>query len=87
VTAKDIRGLHANQAILQGLKAGRKKGGKLPDDPKEREKQLKAEFKKALEETADAVGHEAATLRSQYLVPSLEDEFLKNGTIISLKKA
>ena len=57
------------------------KGGKLPEDKKEREKKLKAEFKEALEGTAEAVGHEPATLKSQYLVPGLEDEFLKDGTV------
>jgi len=79
VTAKDIRGLHANREMRERLTAERK--GKLPDDPKKREKQLKDEFKKALEGTAEAVGHEAATLRSQYLVPGLEEDFLKDGTV------
>lgn len=79
VTAKDIRGFHANSEMMDRLKAQRK--GKLPEDKKEREKQLKEEFKKALEETADAVGHEAATLRSQYLVPGLEEDYLDNGKV------
>lgn len=82
VTAKDIRGFHANNEMQTRLKAERKKGGALPEDKKKREKQLKEEFKTALEETAEAVGHEAATLRSQYLVPGLEDTFMKDGTII-----
>ena len=81
VTAKDIRGFHANDTMQAALKAVRKGGGKLPEDKKKREKQLKEEFKKALEETAEAVGHEAATLRSQYLVPGLEEDFVDNGEV------
>lgn len=81
ITAKDIRGFHANTEVQTRLKAIRSKGGKLPEDKKEREKKLKAEFKQALEEAAKAVGHEPSTLKSQYLVPGLEDEFLKGGQV------
>ena len=81
VSAKDIRGFHANTEMQTRLKAVRSKGGKLPTDKKEKEKKLKDEFKQALDETAEAVGHEAATLRSQYLVPGLEDEFMKDGSV------
>jgi hypothetical protein len=63
------------------LRAERKKGGALPEDKKKREKKLKEEFKRALDTTADAVGHEPSTLRSHYLVPGLEDDFLDNGKI------
>lgn len=88
VTAKDLRGYHANREMQDQLRAARKKGGKLPEDKKDREKQLKAEFKEALEATAEAVGHEAATLRTQYLVPGLEDSYMKDGTVIdNLKDA
>lgn len=86
ITAKDIRGYHANNEMLENLKRGRK--GKLPSDKKEKEKVLKEEFKKALEQTAEKVGHEASTLRSQYLVPHLEETYMKDGTVITtLKKA
>lgn len=85
ITAKDLRGLHANTVMQQKLKAIRK--GELPIDPKERKAQLKAEFKKALEETASAVGHEASTLRSQYLVPGLEDEYMKGRVMDKMVKA
>lgn len=81
VTAKDIRGYHANNEMQARLKAVRSKGGKIPEDKKEREKKLKEEFKQALDETAEAVGHEPSTLKSQYLVPGLEDEFLKDGKV------
>lgn len=79
VTAKDLRGFHANREMRERLKAQRK--GALPEDKKAREKQLKKEWKKALEETAKAVGHEPSTLGSQYLVPGLEDAFMKDGTV------
>lgn len=82
VTAKDIRGFRANSIMQKNLKAVRSKGKPLPDDKKKREKILKAEFLKALDQTAEEVGHESATLRSMYLVPSLEDSYLKDGTII-----
>jgi hypothetical protein len=81
VTAKDIRGLHANREMKQRLRAVRRQGPKLPEDSKERTKILKEEFKKALEETAAEVGHESSTLRSQYLVPGLEDDYVKDGTV------
>jgi DNA topoisomerase IB len=79
ITAKDIRGLHANEEMKSELKKARK--GTLPSDKKEREAKLKEEFKTALEAAASAVGHEAATLKSQYLVPGLEDAFMKDGTV------
>lgn len=80
VTAKDIRGLHANEEMRKRLKAIRT--GELPTDPKERKAQLKEEFRDALDETAAAVGHEPGTLKSQYLVPGLEESYLKDGTVI-----
>lgn len=80
ITAKDIRGFHANHEMRERLKKVRT--GQLPTDRKERQTQLKAEFKEALEDTAKAVGHEASTLKSQYLVPGLESSYLKDGTII-----
>lgn len=81
VSAKDIRGYHANSEMQDRLKAVRAKGGTLPPDPKEREKKLKDEFKQALAETAEAVGHEPSTLRSQYLVPGLEEDFMDDGKL------
>jgi len=88
VTAKDIRGLHANEEMKKSLSAIRKKGPKLPSDKKEREKLLKDEFKQALESAAEAVGHTTSILRSSYLVPGLEDKFMQDGTVINkLNKA
>ena len=79
ISAKDIRGFHANTAMKEQLKKVRK--GKLPADPKEKAKKLKDEFKVALEATAERVGHEASTLKSQYLVPGVEDDYLRDGTV------
>jgi len=81
VSAKDIRGLHANEEMRRNLQAVRSKGV-LSDDPKECKTQLKEEFKKALELTAKTVGHEPETLKSQYLVPGLAEQFLKDGTVM-----
>jgi DNA topoisomerase-1 len=82
ITAKDIRGYHANDQMRSALKSVRSGGKKLSEDKKAKEKQLKEEFKKALEETAESVGHEPSTLKSQYLVPGLEESYLKDGTIL-----
>lgn len=81
ITAKDLRGFHANREMQDRLKAARKDGGALPEDKKKRAQKLKDEFKAALEEAADAVGHEPSTLRSQYLVPGIEENYLKDGTV------
>jgi DNA topoisomerase-1 len=82
VTAKDLRGYHANMEMRERLEQQRKKGPVLPAGRKEKDKVLKKEFDQALKETAEAVGHEAATLRSQYLVPGLEDSYLHDGTVM-----
>lgn len=83
ITAKDIRGLHANSEMQKRLKEVRSKGGTLPSDKKEREQKLKEEFKEALEGAAEAVGHEPSTLKSQYLVPGLADNFLSKGEVMT----
>jgi hypothetical protein len=80
ISAKDLRGLAANSLMQKALKKARK--GKLPEDKKKREEQLKGEFKEALECVSDELGHEASTLKSQYLAPNMEPEYLKDGTII-----
>jgi len=79
VTAKDLRGFHANRVMREKLQTARK--GQLPNDKKKREEKLKAEWKKALEATAKAVGHEPSTLGNQYLVPGLQDDFMRDGVV------
>jgi DNA topoisomerase IB len=83
ITAKDLRGFHANEEMRTRLKKIRAEGDPLPKSKKEREKILKEDFKQALEEAAEVVGHEPATLRGQYLVPALEDTFMKDGEVIA----
>lgn len=89
VTAKDIRGYRANDEMCKALRAERAKGPReLPRARKEKDEILKAEFERALEHVAEVVGHEPSTLRSQYLVPGLEDQYVHDGTVIkSLKVA
>ena len=82
VTAKDIRGLHANEEMKHHLKKQRKDGPSLPHSRKEKDKILKAEFKAALELASAAVGHEPGTLRGQYLVPSMEESYTHDGTVL-----
>ena len=82
ITAKDLRGMHANDEMRDRLKAIRKGGPDLPRARKERDSILKEEFKRALEETAGMVGHTPSTLRGQYLVPGLEPAYMKDGTVI-----
>lgn len=87
VTAKDIRGFHANDKMCRNLREVRRKGESLDENPN-KEKVLKDEFKKALDLTAKDLGHEASTLRSQYLSPYMEKEYMKGGSVIqNYKKA
>lgn len=81
ITAKDLRGLHANDEVRKALKRLRSEGPELPHGRKEKDAILKGEFKKAIEEAAEAVGHEASTLRSQYLAPTIEEAYLHDGTV------
>ena len=80
ITAKDLRGYHANREMRENLRRARK--GKLPEDKREREKKLKEEFKEALEATAEAVGHEPNTLANDYLVTGLKEAYLLDGSIL-----
>lgn len=82
ITAKDIRGFHANLEMKKALESIRKSGPELPHGRKEKDKILKGEFEKALDIAAKAVGHESATLRSNYLVPGFEDAYLHDGTVV-----
>jgi len=81
ITGKDIRGFHANREMKERLRKIRREGPDLPRPRKDRDKVLSDEFKRALGETAEAVGHTESTLRSQYLVPGLEDDYMKDGTV------
>jgi len=54
ISAKDLRGFHANRLMKDMLK--------------------KKDWKEALETVADIVGHEASTLKNQYLDPELVEK-------------
>lgn len=82
VTAKDLRGFHANREMQERLRSIRRDGPELPRPRKDRDAILKEEFAEALEGAAEAVGHEPSTLRKQYLVPWLEESYMKDGTVI-----
>jgi DNA topoisomerase IB len=74
ITAKDIRGYHANKEMLRALKAEGK-------PPKGDEKALKEHFKKALEDAAKKVGHEPSTLKRQYLIPRIEQYYMEGKSV------
>lgn len=78
VTAKDLRGYHANQELMQELKNSKPK---LPEKLKDKKVVWKEEFDKALELAAKAVGHKPATLKNQYLIPELVDKYLSKGEV------
>lgn len=80
ITAKDLRGMHANQLFLNELKKLHK--GKLPTDEKEKTKELKERFNEALEETCKELGNTPGVTRRQYLSPGIEEKYLKDGTIV-----
>lgn len=82
ITAKDIRGMHANEEVRDRLKAIRSKGPKLPAGRKEKDKILKEEFLEAIEGAAEVIGHTSSVLRTQYLAPSVEKAYLHDGTIV-----
>ena len=72
ITSKDLRGYHANRIMLDKLKAL---------TPAKDDKDRKRQFLDALDQTAEEVGHEASTLRSQYLAPSVEKDFMDDGKV------
>jgi len=78
VTAKDIRGYSANTLVCNMLK-----GSKIPSDEDERKKH----FREVLKSVAEKVGHQQATLKRHYLLPGIEESYVKNGTIRKLKNA
>lgn len=78
VTAKDLRGYHANQELMQQLKNSKPK---LPEKLKDKKVVWREEFNKALELAAKAVGHKPATLRNQYLIPEMIDKYLSKGEV------
>ena len=78
VTAKDIRGYAANTLVSQMLKSA-----KTPSDPDERKKK----FKEVLKSVAEKVGHQQATLKQHYLLPGVEEAYVKSGKVKNSKNA
>lgn len=78
VTAKDIRGYAANYMVITSLKNRTKSS-----DEAERKKTMS----EVLQKVAEAVGHGKGTLRKHYLLPNIEDDYVKKGKIPSLKQA
>lgn len=74
VTAKDIRGYHANKEMLRSLKESGK-------PPKGDGKAAKERFGKALEDAAKRVGHEPGTLKRQYLIPRIEQYYMEGRSV------
>ena len=78
VTAKDIRGYAANTLVTDMLNAG-----KTPSTPEERQKK----FREVMKAVADKVGHQQATLKKHYLLPGIEESYVKSGHVKSVKNA
>jgi len=78
VTAKDIRGYAANTLVEKMLK-----NSKAPSDKEERKKK----FREVLKSVAEKVGHQQATLKMHYLLPGVEEAYVKSGKVNSVKNA
>ncbi len=76
--SKDIRGFNANRMVLSELSKECNN-----QDIAEEKKRVKI-FNAILRKVAKRIGHGAATLRTHYLLPEIEVDFLKNGLICPL---
>lgn len=72
ITSKDLRGFKANKLMTAELR----KLGKVKE-----EKDRKKKFNELLRKVADEIQHGAPTLRKHYLLPEIEDNFYKHGSI------
>jgi DNA topoisomerase-1 len=79
ITAKDLRGFFANDLIKRKL-------DKLPEEELQYadEKKRQKLFNQIAKAVAEKVGHGTSTLKKHYLLPELENEFIKDGTVINL---
>jgi DNA topoisomerase-1 len=78
ITAKDIRGYGANTLLVNALKSATKSS-----DEKERQKK----FREVMKAVAEKVGHQQATLKQHYLLPGIEEAYVKNSRIKEVKNA
>lgn len=76
VKSKDIRGFNANRMMVMELN----RIGKV-SEPKDRPKI----FNQALRKIAERIGHGAPTLRKHYLLPEIEENFYKTGSVGRIK--
>ena len=74
--SKDIRGYNANRYMVLELKSI----GKVKE-----EKLRKKLFNEALRKVSAKIGHGPATLRKQYLLPEIEEQFYAHGSIGKIK--
>jgi len=77
ITSKDLRGFKANKLMTQELK----KLGKVVD-----EKDRKTKFNEILRKVAEEIQHGPGTLRKHYLLPEIEENFYKHGSIGKVQK-
>ena len=77
VSAKDLRGYSANKWVIEKLKN---------ITPESKDTKRKKQFNDIVSIVAEKIGHGKATLKKHYLVPELEEIFIKNGTIINIKE-
>jgi len=74
--SKDIRGFNANRLMVVELKSK----GKIKE-----EKDRKKVFNEALRKVSAKIGHGPSTLRKQYLLPEIEEQFYAHGSIGRIK--
>lgn len=72
ITAKDIRCYNCNELMLKSLRFS--PTGKTPTE-------RKRIFNDTLKKVAAYIGHGAPTLRNHYLIPSIENQYINEGTI------
>jgi len=77
IKPKDIRGYAANRYMIRSLK----RRGIEPD-----EKERKKRFLETLKDVAERVGHTPSMLRNSYLLPDLEDKYIKHGKVVELDR-
>jgi DNA topoisomerase-1 len=70
--SKDIRGFNSNRMMVLELN----KYGYVKE-----EKDRKKIFNESLKKVASKIGHGAATLRKQYLLPEIEEQFYSSGKL------
>ena len=70
--SKDIRGFNANRMMIMELN----KYGTVKE-----EKERKKIFNESLRKVASKIGHGAPTLRKQYLLPEIEEQFYSKGKV------